>query len=89
MVDKVQALPIKSFEYGGHIRTPMRGAFMIDRRAARELEAMGHLTIIANAPNPTRGAGVTQYASPAAPASPKKTSRRSKRGEEQEEGSSS
>lgn len=74
MVDKVEALPVKSFEYGGTIRTPARGAFLIDRRTAKQLEDMGQLRIVQQKPDPTPAAGAQQSASPAAPASPQTTS---------------
>lgn len=74
MVDKVEALPVKSFEYGGTIRTPARGAFLIDRRTAQQLEGMGSLRIVQQKPDPTPAAGAQQSASPAAPVSPQTTS---------------
>jgi len=74
MVDKVEALPVKSFEYGGQIRTPARGAFLIDRRTAKQLEDMGQLRIVQQKKDPMPAAGVPQSASPAAPASQQTTS---------------
>lgn len=80
MVDKVEALPIKSFEYGGTIRTPARGAFLIDRRTAQQLEGMGQLRIVQQKRDPMPAAGARQSASPAAPASPQTILRKSATG---------
>lgn len=77
MVDKVEALPLKSFEYGGKIRTPARGAFLIDRRTAQELEGMGHLRIVQQRQDPMLAAGAPQSASPAARVLPQTTSNES------------
>jgi len=70
MADQVEALPLKSFEYGGTVRAPRKGAFLIDRRTAQQLEAMGMLKIVAQTPDPSPAAGEQRSASPAAQASP-------------------
>jgi hypothetical protein len=70
MTDQVQAMPLRSFEYGGAVRTPRKGVFPIDRRTAAELEASGLLRIVRQAEDPTPAAGAQQSASPVAPASP-------------------
>ena len=80
MTDQVEALPLKSFEYGGSIRAPRKGAFFIDRRTAQQLEASGLLRIVDQAHDPLSAAGEQPSASPVAQASPSQTSSESDSG---------
>lgn len=80
MTDQVQALPLKSFEYGGTVRAPRKGPFMIDRHTAKLLEASGLLKIVDQAYDPLSAAGEQLSASPVAQASPSQTSSESKSG---------
>lgn len=90
MTDQVEALPLKSFEYGGTVRAPRKGAFFIDRRTAQQLEASGLLRIVDQTHDPLSAAGEPLSASPAAQASPSQTSNESapggKRGRPKKEG---
>lgn len=80
MVDQVEALPLKSFEYGGTVRAPRKGAFFIDRRTAQQLEASGLLRIVDQAHDPLSAAGEQSSASPVAQALPSQTSSESSAG---------
>lgn len=46
MSGDVQVKPLRSFEHGGAIRTPRRGAFMMPRRIADQLVGMGQVEIL-------------------------------------------
>lgn len=73
-MDKVQALAIKSFDYGGIVRTYKSGAFLIDRRDANVLAQRGLLRIVKSPTDPLKAAGEQQSALPAAQASQPQTS---------------
>lgn len=80
MVDLVEAMPLRSFEYGGTVRAPRKGTFSIDRRTANDLEARGLLKIVRQNPDPQPATGGQPSASPVAQASRKQTSNTSATG---------
>ena len=93
MTDQVEAMPLRSFEYGGIIRTPRKGAFFVDRRTANDLEGRGLLKVVRQKPDPWPATGEQRSALPVAQVSPSQTSIGSegggRRGRRKKQGASS
>ena len=93
MTDFVEAMPLKSFEYGGEVRAPRKGVFFIDRRAAQQLEVTGLLKVVKQKSDPCSATGEQPSALPVAQVSPSQTSIGSedggRRGRRKKQGASS
>lgn len=70
MSEQVEVMPLRSFEHGGLIRAPRKGAFFLDRHTALQLQSMGRAEIISQPEDPSSAAGEPQSALPAAQALP-------------------